>query len=183
MSDETSKTRRVTLRKEIAGLIWLALGLFLLLCQVSFNQGDPSWNTSIRPDKISNLGGVVGAYLADILFQTFGLPALLLPLACFLVAWRLLRMREVRFRLQRTLAFFALLLSLAGLLALRFKQIPLFVKLNLVKGYAHLSGPADLPRNIIFHVFLVPFAPYRLYQRHNPAQHGQAEQREQDDVR
>jgi S-DNA-T family DNA segregation ATPase FtsK/SpoIIIE len=126
MSDETSKTRRVTLRKEIAGLIWLALGLFLLLCLVSFNQGDPSWNTSIRPDKISNLGGVVGAYLADILFQTFGLPALLLPLACFLVAWRLLRMREVRFRLQRTLAFFALLLSLAGLLALRFKEIPLF---------------------------------------------------------
>ena len=126
MSDETSKTRRVTLRKEIAGLIWLALGLFLLLCLVSFNQGDPSWNTSIRPDEISNLGGVVGAYLADILFQTFGLPALLLPLACFLVAWRLLRMRELRFRLQRTLAFFALLLSLAGLLALRFKQIPLF---------------------------------------------------------
>ncbi len=126
MNDEGKKSLRDVLQKEIAGFIWLAIGLFLLLCLVSFNNADPSWNTSTRPAQIGNLGGIVGAYLSDALYQAFGLPALLIPLACFLVAWRLLKMRDVRFRLYKAVAFICLLLSLAGLLALRVREVALF---------------------------------------------------------
>ncbi|KIH76358.1 cell division protein FtsK [Geoalkalibacter ferrihydriticus DSM 17813] len=114
------------LKKEISGLLWLAAGLFVLLCLVSYNSGDPSFNNNLHPEKIHNFGGVVGAHVADLLYQAVGLPALLIPLICFLTAWRLLKMREVRFRLYKSLAFVALLLSLGGMLALGLDQVMLF---------------------------------------------------------
>ncbi|PLX89219.1 MAG: cell division protein FtsK, partial [Desulfuromonas sp.] len=78
---------REHLQKEITGLLWLALGLFLLLSLLSFNNGDPSFNNNLAPQAISNFCGRVGAYVADLLYQLLGLPALFIPLACLLFAW------------------------------------------------------------------------------------------------
>ncbi|SDL23779.1 DNA translocase FtsK [Geoalkalibacter ferrihydriticus] len=126
MSKDEKKSLAGVLKKEISGLLWLAAGLFVLLCLVSYNSGDPSFNNNLHPEKIHNFGGVVGAHVADLLYQAVGLPALLIPLICFLTAWRLLKMREVRFRLYKSLAFVALLLSLGGMLALGLDQVMLF---------------------------------------------------------
>ena len=126
MPKEEKKSLAGVLKKEISGLLWLAAGLFVLLCLVSYNSGDPSFNNNLHPEKIHNFGGVVGAHVADLLYQAVGLPALLIPLICFLTAWRLLKMREVRFRLYKSLAFVALLLSLGGMLALGLDQVMLF---------------------------------------------------------
>ncbi|MDO3377430.1 DNA translocase FtsK [Geoalkalibacter halelectricus] len=126
MPKEEKKSLAGVLKKEISGLLWLAAGLFVLLCLVSYNSGDPSFNNNLNPDKVHNFGGVVGAHVADLLYQAVGLPALLIPLICFLVAWRLLKMREVKFRFYKTLAFLGLLLSLGGMLALGWDQVSLF---------------------------------------------------------
>lgn len=143
------------IRKEILGLIWLAAGLFLLLCLGSYSNSDPSFNNSLHPSKIQNFGGVFGAHLADLLFQGFGLTALLFPMACLNLAWRWLKFREVHLRWQRAGAFLLLQISLAGLLALRFSHVQLFdsrigeaggaigrVLVRILSGYLNLSGAA-----------------------------------------
>ena len=114
------------MRKEILGLVWLALGIFLFICLLSYSNDDPSFNNNLHPGQINNLVGIFGAYLADLLYQAFGLTALLWPLGCLNLAWRWLKFREVHFRFIRLVAFFILQISIGGLLALKFSNIPLF---------------------------------------------------------
>ncbi len=114
------------MRKEILGLVWLALGIFLFICLLSYSNDDPSFNNNLHPSQINNLVGIFGAYLADLLYQAFGLTALLWPLGCLNLAWRWLKFREVHFRFIRLVAFFILQISIGGLLALKFSNIPLF---------------------------------------------------------
>ncbi|MEZ4483863.1 MAG: DNA translocase FtsK 4TM domain-containing protein [Syntrophotaleaceae bacterium] len=126
MSDKAQPLMREHLQKEIFGVFLLAVGFFLLLALLSFSDADPSFNNNLHPAIINNFGGTVGAHLADLLYQAFGLPSLLLPGGCFLLAWRLLKFRDLRLRWYRGAAFLGVLLSLAGLLALRFDALTLF---------------------------------------------------------
>jgi S-DNA-T family DNA segregation ATPase FtsK/SpoIIIE len=49
MSEKPKKTfLREHIKKEIAGLVWMAAGLFLLLSLISFNNSDPSFNNNLR---------------------------------------------------------------------------------------------------------------------------------------
>ena len=143
------------MRKEILGLVWLALGIFLLVCLLSYSSDDPSFNNNLNPDRINNLVGVFGAHLADLLYQAFGLTALLWPLGCLHLAWRWLKFSEVHFRATRLVAFLLLQITLGGLLALRFSEVPLFgsrineaggaigrVLVQLLSRYLNLSGAA-----------------------------------------
>ncbi len=114
------------MRKEILGLVWLALGIFLLLCLGSYSNNDPSFNNNLHPTRINNLIGVFGAHLSDLLYQAFGLTALLWPLGCLHLAWRWLKFREVHFRFLRLIAFLLLQITLGGLLALKWDKVPLF---------------------------------------------------------
>lgn len=143
------------MRKEILGLIWLALGIFLLLCLGSYSNDDPSFNNNLNPTRIHNLVGVFGAHLADLLYQAFGLTALLWPLGCLHLAWRWLKFREVHFRAVRLIAFLLLQISLGGLLALEFSAVDLFgsqineaggaigrVIVQLLSSYLNIGGTA-----------------------------------------
>lgn len=125
MTEQAQPLMREHLKKEILGVFWLAVGCYLLLALLSFSNTDPSFNNNLHPDTIRNFGGTVGAHLADLLYQVFGLPSLLFPGGCFLLAWRLLKFRDLRLRWYRGVAFFGLVLSLAGLLALRFQSLNL----------------------------------------------------------
>jgi S-DNA-T family DNA segregation ATPase FtsK/SpoIIIE len=63
---------------EIAGLVLAALALFALISLVSYRASDPSWFfASDAPTR--NVGGKVGASLADGLLQALGLAAFLVP--------------------------------------------------------------------------------------------------------
>ena len=62
MSEKQRKTfLREHIKKEIAGLVWMAIGIFLLLSLVSFNNNDPSFNNNLNPTSIHNFCGRVGA--------------------------------------------------------------------------------------------------------------------------
>src|SRR4030095_16070510 len=68
---------------EFIGLLVLTIGILLALSLVSFNPDDPSFNISQNPQfraKPANFVGVVGAYSADLFFQTWGYAAFLLPI-------------------------------------------------------------------------------------------------------
>ncbi|TYO97507.1 DNA translocase FtsK [Geothermobacter ehrlichii] len=126
MGSESKPFFREHLKKEIAGIFWLAFGVFTLLSLVSFSNADPSFNNNLHPETIRNFGGVVGAHLADLFFQVLGLPSFLVPLACFLFAWRLLKFRDIKVRLYKIGAFILLLVTLDGLVALHASRVHLF---------------------------------------------------------
>jgi len=143
------------MRKEILGLVWLAIGFFLLLCLGSYSNEDPSFNNNLNPARVNNLIGVFGAHLADLLYQTFGLTAWLWPLGCLHLAWRWLKFREVHFRFVRLIAFLLLQVTLGGLLALQLAEVNLFnsqireaggaigrVIVQILSSYLNLGGAA-----------------------------------------
>ena len=73
------KFLREHIKKEIAGLLWLSIGVFLLLSLISYHENDPSFNNNFNPQSIHNFCGKVGAYVSDLFYQVTGIPALLIP--------------------------------------------------------------------------------------------------------
>jgi S-DNA-T family DNA segregation ATPase FtsK/SpoIIIE len=80
---------------EVLGFVFLAFGLLLLFSLVSYRTYDPSWNTAAGSARPQNLAGYAGSYLSDLLLQTFGLAALLLPAAMFLLGWKWIRSEAI----------------------------------------------------------------------------------------
>ncbi len=78
-----SKTRR----REVWGLIFLTLASFVSLCLISYQASDPSFSTLAIGRHVQNLGGVVGAHIADFLLTTFGFGGYLIPVSFFAVAF------------------------------------------------------------------------------------------------
>ncbi|RMF47587.1 MAG: DNA translocase FtsK [Deltaproteobacteria bacterium] len=153
MADDSKPFFREHLKKEIAGIFWLAFAFFTLLSLVSFSSADPSFNNNLHPHQIRNFGGIVGAHLADLFFQVFGLPSFLVPLACFLFAWRLLKFRDIKVRFYKIGAFLLLLVTLDGLIALKWHAVTLFgepinqaggaigrILADPLRGYLNASG-------------------------------------------
>ncbi len=137
MGEKPRKTfLREHIKKEIAGLVWMAAGLVLLLSLISFNNNDPSFNNNLDPATIHNFCGRVGAYVSDLFYQIIGLPALMVPFACLLFAWRLLKFRDLHPRIYKTFAFLVMLVSLAGLISLQVEKVTLFGQtLNQAGGF------------------------------------------------
>lgn len=68
---------------EVGLILFSGLALFMLLSLLSFDPADPSWSQTGYHQQINNYGGRGGAWLADVLFVSFGWLAYLMP---FLVA-------------------------------------------------------------------------------------------------
>ncbi|MBR5998685.1 MAG: DNA translocase FtsK 4TM domain-containing protein, partial [Deltaproteobacteria bacterium] len=107
------------LRREIAALVWLALGVFLLMALYSYDLRDPAFGKIAQSSQIHNAMGSIGAYVAGLLYQAFGFAAFLLPLAAVMIALRLLILRKFSLRLHKILAVGVLVFSVCGLLSLR----------------------------------------------------------------
>jgi len=71
---------------ELSGLLLAALGAGLAIAGLSFRAADPSLNRA-GDGPVMNLLGLPGAYAADLMWQTLGLAAFLLPL--ILIVWGL----------------------------------------------------------------------------------------------
>ena len=121
---------------ELVGIGVAAAGVALLLALFTFSPGDPSLNhaTGSAPH---NLVGLPGAYVADLLLQTFGLAIFLVPVA--LITW------GVRMVRTHHLGFFGLRLSLL-LLALLMMSVAC-VGMGDVGGAATHAGPGRAGRS------------------------------------
>ena len=88
---------------ELLGAAVAAAGVVLLLSLFTYSPGDPSLNhaTGSAPH---NIVGLPGAYISDLLLQTFGLAIILVPVA--MITW------GVRMARTHHLGFFGLRLSL-----------------------------------------------------------------------
>jgi S-DNA-T family DNA segregation ATPase FtsK/SpoIIIE len=103
---------------EVMGFLFLASGILVLLSFASFHATDSSWNTATGRVHAENLIGPVGAYLADIFLQSFGLAAFLFPVLIFGLGWKWIRSEEISAPLIRLFGSTLLLLSACGAAAL-----------------------------------------------------------------
>jgi len=103
---------------EVTGFLFLAAGLLLLLSFASFQPADPSWDTVAGRLETRNLIGPVGAHIADVFLQAFGLASFLIPLLAFSLGWKWIRSEAIEAPLVRFLGSGILLASLCGAAAL-----------------------------------------------------------------
>jgi DNA segregation ATPase FtsK/SpoIIIE, S-DNA-T family len=124
---------------EVTGLILASSGLLLILVLLTYERGDPSWNTAVNPEanpKIANILGLPGAYIADLLMQWVGVASYLL--GGVVMAWGL---RIMSHRGLRRLPLRVFLAMVGVLLAsIFFAQVPAFPGWQLTHG--HLGGTA-----------------------------------------
>jgi len=118
--------RKEKLIKELQGMGFAALGIFILLSFLTFSAADQSLNSWSTEVGVHNLGGRLGAQVAALFFMLFGLAAYLLPGALLFLASNLLRFKELRLRAYKLAAFCGLLFSLAALFAFNLESTVLF---------------------------------------------------------
>ena len=143
MSQEYTEDKEVTLKKLSSGrrlleavlIVVTILAAFLMAALLSFNPSDPSWSQTSWHEPIHNLGGSVGAWMADTLFFTFGVLAYAIPAIMVMLCWAAFRQRDA----NEYIDYFALSLRLIGTLALILTSCGL-AALNIDDLYYFASG-------------------------------------------
>ena len=109
--------------KELYGILFLALGVFFGLCLLSYNPADPAFNSASNIEQMSNLGGIVGAYLADILFTILGISAYVLCGALILVSAMQFMGKTIKIKWSEAIAYTLLVVAAATVVHLRFEVV------------------------------------------------------------
>jgi len=104
-----------TILNEVIAIALLALTVLIFLCLVSYDQRDPTFNTS-SSFPIRNWIGFVGANFAELLLTAVGATAYLLPALLALVAWRVFQSEDLRPPIGKTIGFFLFVAALSGLI-------------------------------------------------------------------
>ena len=106
---------------ELVGFLCISLAVLIALALISYSPRDASFNVSAQSADAgvtNNWMGPVGAYTSDLLFQIFGFPAFLLPIAIAVLGARWCRSRTIDSHFAPLTGYFLLLVSLPSLLAL-----------------------------------------------------------------
>lgn len=106
---------------EIIGLLWGTLAVLIFLSLISYHSTDPSLNwigsQNLHPTP-QNYIGVVGSYTADLLIQTFGFAAFLLPFALLVFSWRWFWSTSIETPILKLCGLCLLVLSVSTLAAI-----------------------------------------------------------------
>jgi S-DNA-T family DNA segregation ATPase FtsK/SpoIIIE len=126
MSDKAAAplpSKLVGLLREAKWLMLLALAAYLLLIFVTFHRDDPSWSYSSTGGMVRNAGGVVGAWVSNLLLYLFGVSAYWwVALSGYVAFWGYRRI-ERRPLVVALIGFAVLLVASAALENLRFASI------------------------------------------------------------
>jgi len=87
--------------RESALWIFGALALILLAALASYDNSDPAFSSTGQDGPVTNLIGPFGAWLSDLFFVLFGLPAFLFPLMLGYAGWVIYRERTNKEALDR----------------------------------------------------------------------------------
>jgi S-DNA-T family DNA segregation ATPase FtsK/SpoIIIE len=103
---------------EATGIVLLSAAAILWLCLLSYQCQDSSWNTAAGGARPHNLIGPVGARLADLGLQVFGVAVFAFPVLLVMLAWKWVRSEPVEAPGVRVFGSALLVLSLAALAGL-----------------------------------------------------------------
>jgi S-DNA-T family DNA segregation ATPase FtsK/SpoIIIE len=138
MAHSTRTRTTIDLKRDIFAIIFLAAGIFLAICLLSYNPKDPAMNATSNVEQVRNLGGIVGAYIADALFTVFGISAYLTSAICLLASILQFTGHSVRIRLREILFYGSAVTFAATLIHLRFETIT--IRANEIPGGGVLGG-------------------------------------------
>jgi len=130
---------------ELCGVLLGAMAVVLTLTLASYTPGDPSWN-SASPHEVQNLMGPFGAYIADIMIQSFGLTSIIPVLVLFSWAWRVISKQMVSNLWMRLIV----LASAAFLLSIALNALPVPMEWPLRSGLGGVSGMILTQRLVTF---------------------------------
>ncbi len=99
------RLKHTGVKKEVAGVVFLALGIYLAVCLLS---GISS----------SKLGGPIGEYVAGAVFYSFGYSSYIIPFLLIFIAFKLLLRRLIAISSGAPLGLAVLLFSSSALFAL-----------------------------------------------------------------
>ena len=84
--------------KESIFFLFIAISLYLFISLFTYSPADPGWSHSISekfdPGKLHNMGGIFGAWFADVLLYLFGYLGYLFPLMILYSGWLVYRGRN-----------------------------------------------------------------------------------------
>ena len=131
-----NRTAKNPLPPKIAALLreswWfalLAVALYLLLILATYDKADPAWSQDHSATTIHNEGGIIGAYLADLMLYVFGLSAYWWVAFCGAMVWlgfrRIETVREIDRRSYAVAAigFLVVLIASSGIEAIRLYSV------------------------------------------------------------
>jgi S-DNA-T family DNA segregation ATPase FtsK/SpoIIIE len=126
------------LKREIVGILLIAIAVFLFLSLISYDPADPSLfsYSSQRGKVINNWMGVVGAYVSGLLFQGFGFPSFLIPFVMGLYAVAFILRWEWKYPLVKLGGWAIILLTTSSLFSLWMKPLRIYAQDLLVGGFA-----------------------------------------------
>ena len=110
----TAKHSRVN---EVVAIAVLAFAVLTFLCLISYDPGDPTFN-SATSQKTRNWIGIVGANFAELLVSISGVTAYLFPALLGLVAWNVFKSESLRPSISRIVGFLLFIVSASSLAAM-----------------------------------------------------------------
>ena len=123
------------IKREVIGVVLIALALLTLLSMVSFVPGELKAGTAATTPS-RNLIGTVGAFFASNLFWSIGGAAYLFPILLGLMGVRCFTQSDLSIRLRNAGASLAALLFLSGLLHLEITAVPTVSSGSIYRGMA-----------------------------------------------
>lgn len=110
-------------KKEVQAILFFAIGFYLSLSLFSYKATDPGLNAASSSQEIANKGGMVGAYIADFFFTTFGLCSFAAAGFLFLMSALKFKGEQIEFKIKSLFYYLFLLLFSATLLQLHFPTV------------------------------------------------------------
>ncbi len=120
-----SKKNHIDFRKDIFAVLFLFLGVFTTLCLASYSPTDPALNSASNLPYVKNWGGIVGAYVADVLYIVFGISAYFTSAIFLLLSVLQFLGRPIRMRVREAFYYVGMLACAASLIHLRFETVSL----------------------------------------------------------
>jgi S-DNA-T family DNA segregation ATPase FtsK/SpoIIIE len=77
--------------REALLVVLIGVGSYLLLALISYHPADPGWSHTGTDERIHNIGGIFGAWFADIVLYLFGYMAYLFPIMVAYSGWLVIR--------------------------------------------------------------------------------------------
>jgi len=140
--------RREILIREIVAISCFTLAVFIGCCLISYNPSDPSFNTvsSLKVEEVTNWGGMVGSYLADVLFQLIGLSAFIVPITLIWISLKFFLLSGIKVRYFVLSSYLFFIISLAGI----FSLIWIEPKIRMASFSYELSGGGVVGSQLAF---------------------------------
>ncbi|MGE5087167.1 MAG: DNA translocase FtsK 4TM domain-containing protein, partial [Bacillota bacterium] len=121
-------------RQDVIAITFLGLGLFLALSLISYRPQDPSLNSIGQGLKALNYCGIVGSFLADAVYQMFGLAAWVMVASLVKIAYASFKGESLNLKNIRFVWALLLIVNVAALLSIYLPNTKLY------QGQIYLGG-------------------------------------------